>query len=121
MLEAPVLVAGLDDFAVMREAIKQRGYHCGVTEDGGPFSEGEVGGDDDGGSLVEAAYQVEEELASGLGEGQIAQLVEDELRPVSWSAGQSDRRFVSAHKAQPLSASGPATTGYPLGGATITS
>jgi hypothetical protein len=37
-----------------------------------PFTEGEVGGDDDRGALVEAADEVEQELAAGLGEGQIA-------------------------------------------------
>ena len=34
------------------------GGHLGVAEDGGPFAEGEVGGDDDRGTLVEPAHQV---------------------------------------------------------------
>ena len=42
----------------------------------GPFAEGQVGGDDDRGLLVEAADQVEQQLAAGLGEGQIAEFVE---------------------------------------------
>ena len=50
----------------MSEAIEERGRHLGVAEDAGPFAEGKVGGDDDGGLLVEAADQVEEELAAGL-------------------------------------------------------
>ena len=78
VLEAPALVAGLDDVAVVGEAIEQRRGHLGVAEDGRPFAEGEVGGDDDRGLLVEPADQVEQELAAGLGEGQIAEFVEDD-------------------------------------------
>ena len=47
VLEAPALVAGFDDFAVMGQPIEQRGGHLGVAEDARPFGEGEVGGDDD--------------------------------------------------------------------------
>src|SRR5690606_18362632 len=54
-----------------------RSGHLGVAEDAGPFAEGEVGGDDHRGPLVEAADQMEQQLAAGLGEGQIAKLVED--------------------------------------------
>ena len=42
------------------------------------FAEGEVGGDDDRGSLVEPAHQVEEQLPAGLSEGQGAEFVEDD-------------------------------------------
>ena len=45
--EAPAVVAGLDDVAVVGQAIEQRGRHLGVTEDARPFTEGEIGGDDD--------------------------------------------------------------------------
>ena len=31
-LEAPTVVAGLDDIAVVGEAIEQRGRHLGITE-----------------------------------------------------------------------------------------
>ena len=48
-----------------------------IAEDAWPFAEGEIGGDDDRGALVEPADQMEEELATGLGEGQIAELLED--------------------------------------------
>ena len=47
VLEAPTLVAGFDDLAVMGEAVEQRGGHLGVAEHRGPFSEGKVGGNDD--------------------------------------------------------------------------
>ena len=77
-LEAPTVVAGLDDIAVVGEAIEQRGRHLGITEDARPFTECEVGGDDDRGALVEPADEVEQELSSGLSEGQIAELVEND-------------------------------------------
>lgn len=77
-LEAPALVAGLDDVAVVGDTIEQRGRHLGIAEDCGPFPEGEVGGHDDRGAFVEAADQVEQELATGLGKRQVAKFVEDE-------------------------------------------
>ena len=58
------------------EAVEERSGHLGVAEDAGPFAEGEIGGDDDGDALVEPADEVEQQLAAGLGEGQIAQFVE---------------------------------------------
>jgi len=70
-LEAPALVAGLDDVAVMREPIEQRGCHLGVAKDGRPLAEGEIGGDDDRGTFVETADQVEEKQAAGLSEQEI--------------------------------------------------
>ena len=78
VFEAPGLVAGFDDFAMMGQAVEQRGGHLGIAKDRGPFAEGQVGGDDDRGALVELADEVEQELAAGLGEGQIAKLVEDD-------------------------------------------
>ena len=53
-LEAPAVVSGLDDIAVVGQSIEQRGRHLGVAEDARPFTEGEIGGDDDRGALVEA-------------------------------------------------------------------
>ena len=47
VLEAPALVAGLDDVAVVSETIEKRGGHLRVAEDARPFAEGEIGGDDD--------------------------------------------------------------------------
>ena len=63
---------------MMGETVEQRGGHLGVAEDGWPFAEGEVGGDDDRGALVEPAHEVEEQLPAGLGEGQVAEFVEDD-------------------------------------------
>ena len=62
----------------MREPIQHRGRHLGVGEDLGPVGEGEIGGDDDRGVLVELADQVEEQLRASLAEGQIAELVDDD-------------------------------------------
>jgi hypothetical protein len=42
------------------------------------LSKGEIGGDDDRGALVEAADEMKEQLAAGLGEGEIAEVVEDD-------------------------------------------
>ena len=69
-------IADVDDLAVMGERVEQCRGHPGVAEDGRPFAEGEVGSADDRGSLVEPADQVKEELAAGLGEGEIAEFVE---------------------------------------------
>jgi hypothetical protein len=40
--EAPAVVAGLDDIAMVRQAIEQRGRHLGVGEDARPFAEGKI-------------------------------------------------------------------------------
>jgi hypothetical protein len=77
-LEAPAVVSGLDDVAVMGQAVEQGGRHLGVAEHARPFTEGEVGGDEDRGALVEPADEVEQELTAGLGEWQIAEFIEDD-------------------------------------------
>lgn len=66
------------DKLILTEAVEQRGGHFGVAKDAGPFAEGEVGGDDDRSTFVELADQMEQELAAGLGEWQIAKLVQDQ-------------------------------------------
>src|SRR5690348_6588533 len=66
----------------MGQPVEQRGGHLGVAEHARPFAECQIGGDDDGGALVEPADEMEQKLAAGLGEGKIAQLVEnDEVHP----------------------------------------
>ena len=59
--EAPAVIAGLDDVAVVSQTVEQRGRHLGVAEHAGPFAEGEIGGDDDGSTLVEPADEMEQE------------------------------------------------------------
>ena len=46
MFEPPAFVAGLDDVAVVREAVEQCCRHLGVAEHARPFAEGEVRGYD---------------------------------------------------------------------------
>ena len=46
-LEAPTVIAGLNDVTVMGQSIEQRGRHLGIAEHIRPFTEGEIGGDDD--------------------------------------------------------------------------
>ena len=64
VLEAPAGVAGLDDIAVVGEPVEHGGGHLGITEDLGPIGEGEIGGDQQGGILVELADQMEQQLAA---------------------------------------------------------
>src|SRR5260370_27503259 len=75
--ESPAVVTGLDDVAMVSQAVEQCSGHFGVAEHAGPFAEREIGGDDDGRALVEPADEVEQELAAGLIERQIAEFVED--------------------------------------------
>src|SRR5579872_7494209 len=59
-----------------------RADNLGVAKDGRPFAENEIGRHDRRGALIETAGQVEQELPAGLGERQIAELVEnDEVHP----------------------------------------
>jgi hypothetical protein len=46
-LEAPAVIAGFNDVAMVGQAIEQRGGHLGVAEHAWPFAESEVSGDDD--------------------------------------------------------------------------
>ena len=78
VLEAPALVAGLDDVAVVREPVQQRCRQLCIDEDARPFAEGQVGRDDDGGALIEPADQVEQQLPTRLRKRQVAKLVDDD-------------------------------------------
>ena len=59
VLEAPTLVAGLDDIAVVSEAIEHSGCHLGVAEHLRPIGESQIGGDQQRRILIEFADQVE--------------------------------------------------------------
>ena len=59
VLEAPTLVAGLDDIAVVSEAIEHGGCHLGVAEHLRPIGESQIGGDQQRRVLIEFADQVE--------------------------------------------------------------
>ena len=75
VLEAPAFVAGLDDVAVIREAIERGGGYHDVTENTEHRSAKArlVVTMIDSLPLVEPAYQVEQQLAARLGERQIAE------------------------------------------------
>lgn len=60
------------------EPVEERGGHLGVAKDGWPFSERQVGRDDYRGAFVELADQVEQELAAGLSEREVAELVQNQ-------------------------------------------
>jgi hypothetical protein len=70
-------------------SLKQRGRHFGVGKYGWPFAEGKIGGDDDRGMPAEPADEMEQELAAGLGEGQIAELVKNDEVHASEVVGNS--------------------------------
>ena len=59
----------------MSEAVEQGRRHLGVSEDGGPFAEAEIRRDDDAGSLVELAQQVEQQRTAGSAEWQVTKLI----------------------------------------------
>jgi hypothetical protein len=69
VFEAPAVVSGLDDVAVVGEAIEERGGDLGVAEHARPFAEGEIGGDDDRGPFVEPADQVNRSWAPDWAKG----------------------------------------------------
>lgn len=75
-LDAPAVVAGLQDLGVVCDPIKQSGRHLAVAKDPGPFAEGQVGSDQQRRTLVGLGDQVEEELSAALGEGQVAQFAQ---------------------------------------------
>ena len=60
------------------ETIEQRGRHLRIAEDAWPFAEGEIGRNDDRRALIEPADEMEQELAAGLGEGQITKFIEND-------------------------------------------
>jgi len=100
--KSPAVVAGLDDVAVVSETIEQRRGHFGVSEDARPFAEGEIGGDDDRGSFVQPADEMEEELAAGLGEGQIAEFIEDDEVHAGEVIGEPSLPAVAGFGFQPI-------------------
>ena len=60
------------------QAVEQCGRHLGVAEDARPFTEAEIGGDDNAGALMKLAQEMEEQRAAGSTERQVAQLVEND-------------------------------------------
>jgi hypothetical protein len=58
------VIASFQDVAVVGETVEEGRRHLGVAEDGGPFAEAEIGGDDDAGALVEFAQEMEQQRAA---------------------------------------------------------
>src|SRR5258705_589675 len=63
---------------MMGQAVEKRGGHLCIAEHARPFAEREVGGDDDCRALIEPADEVEQKLAAGLSEREVAEFVEDD-------------------------------------------
>ena len=78
VFKAPARVAGFDDVAVVCQPIEHGGCHFGVTEHLRPIDECQIGGDQQRRVLIELADQVEQQLAAGLTERQIAEFVDDD-------------------------------------------
>ncbi len=87
IFEPEAVIAGLEDVAMVGQAVEESGGHLGIAEDRGPFAEAQIGGADDTGALVELAQQVEQQGATRGTEGQIAELVEDDEVGVDQAAG----------------------------------
>ena len=75
--EAPALIAGLNNFAVMRQPIQQRSGHLLVTKHRRPFPKGQIRGNQNGHPLVELRDQVKQQLTATSRKWQIPQLVQD--------------------------------------------
>ena len=64
--------------AAVGKTVEQSCGHLGVSKDGGPFAEAEVGGDHDAGALVKLAEQMEQQRAAGCAERQVSEFVQDD-------------------------------------------
>src|SRR5580658_10177912 len=89
VLEAPAVVAGLDDVTMMSETIEQSRGHLRIAEHARPFAERQVGRHDHRCPLVEAADQMEQELSASLGERQVAKFIEDDEVKASEIIGET--------------------------------
>ena len=78
VFEAEAVVPGFKNVTAMGEAVEQRSRHLRVAEHGGPFAEAQVRRDDDAGSLVELAQEMEEQGCAGGAERQVAELIQDD-------------------------------------------
>ncbi len=62
----------------MGDPVKKRRRHFGVTKDRDPFTELQIGGNDDTGLLIELADQVEDKRSAGFREWNITQFINDD-------------------------------------------
>jgi hypothetical protein len=64
VLDSPTVIACFDDIAVMCDTIKKRCRHFLVAKHSWPFTECQVGRDDDRGALIEMRKQMENKLSA---------------------------------------------------------
>src|SRR5579862_8489548 len=75
VFEAEAVVSGFENMAAVGETVEQRRRHFRVAEHVRPLSEAQIRRDDDAGSLVEFAEQVEEQRSARGAEREVAKLV----------------------------------------------
>ncbi len=73
---------------MMGQSVQQGRRHLLVHKHARPFSEAEIGRYDDAGTLIELTDQVEQQGATHLADGQVAQLVEDHQIGVDQAVSQ---------------------------------
>jgi hypothetical protein len=71
VLEAPAVVASLDDVAMMGQTIQHGGGHPSVAEYLRPIGKSQIGGDQQRRVFIQFADQVEQQLAPRLAERQV--------------------------------------------------
>ncbi len=78
--EAVACALDLDDDGVVQEPVEEGGGDDGVAEDLGPLGEAAVRGEDHGALLVAGVDELEEQAGASGGDGEVADLVDDEQR-----------------------------------------
>ena len=78
MSEPVGVVAGFDDRTMMRDPVKQRGCHLGITEHRDPLAKLQIGGDDNTGVFIELGDEVKEQRASGFWERDVTQFIDND-------------------------------------------
>ncbi len=82
-----------ENLAFVRKAVEERGSKDGIAEEVSPAIEALVGGNDDGGILVELGDELEEEVGFHSGDGEIPEFVNNEqvglLDPLDTGLGVS--------------------------------
>ena len=70
----------LNDDGMVEQAVEQRGGNDGIAEGLAPFGKAAVAGEDHGAFFIASVHQLEEEVGTAVGDGQIADLVDDQVR-----------------------------------------
>ena len=77
VFEAPGFGAGVDDVGAVGEPVDDGFGEPRVGEDFRPLAEGEVRGDDQAAAFVAFGEDLEDEFGGAVGEGEVAEFVED--------------------------------------------